>query len=51
MGPAAKIAILILMLTLLLCVIVYFARGQVLNFAKVLRSHKKEAASDATTTV
>lgn len=53
MSPASKIAILILMITLFLCAIAYFARNQIHTFAKVLAHHRvrKEAENDDTNTV
>lgn len=55
MNPSAKIAVLIIMITLLLCVIAYYARNQIHTFAKVLAQHrarvKEREGSDAATTV
>ncbi|KAK2041343.1 hypothetical protein LZ31DRAFT_557086 [Colletotrichum somersetense] len=48
MSPAAKIAILVLMLTLLLCVIAYFTRQQIHTFAKVLAHHRAASKEDTT---
>ncbi|OHE97983.1 hypothetical protein CORC01_06652 [Colletotrichum orchidophilum] len=49
MSPAAKIAVLVLMLTLLLCAIVYFARNQIHTFATIL-AHHRAARKEASTT-
>ncbi|KAF9876236.1 hypothetical protein CkaCkLH20_06179 [Colletotrichum karsti] len=61
MSPSAKIAVLIIMITLLLCVAAYYARNQIHNFAKALAQHRARAkeretsdvseTGDATTTV
>ncbi|WQF83791.1 hypothetical protein CDEST_08805 [Colletotrichum destructivum] len=50
MSPAAKIAVLVLMLTLLLCVIAYFARQEIHTFAKVLTHHRAARKEEETTT-
>ncbi|CAI0655031.1 unnamed protein product [Colletotrichum noveboracense] len=55
--PAGRIAILVIFITLLLCVIAYYARHQVHTFAKLLaqhRAHNKEregTENEETTTV
>lgn len=53
MSPASKIAVLVIVLTVLLCVLAYYARNQIHTFSKILaihRSRKKEAETTAETT-
>ncbi|KAL0941805.1 uncharacterized protein CTRU02_204568 [Colletotrichum truncatum] len=55
MSPSSKIAILIIMITLLLCALAYYARSQIHAFAKALAQHraqsKEREGSDTVATV